>query len=53
MILLNEYLPDFWQRRQAAGSARADRAEVLMKQLTKAQALIAQIEQSNDEYELS
>jgi Phosphotransferase enzyme family len=40
MILLNEFLPDRWQRRVLAGT-RGDRASVLRHQLKKARAMLA------------
>lgn len=46
MILLNEFLPDRWARRVAAG-VQAEHGEVLERQLAKAKAMLARAETAN------
>jgi hypothetical protein len=43
MILLNEFLPERWERRVLAG-VQGERAQALSRQLAKARAMIARIE---------
>jgi hypothetical protein len=42
MILLNEFLPERWQRRLAAGSS-GSRPDVLRRQLAKAKTMLARV----------
>lgn len=46
MILLNEFLPDRWARRVAAG-VQAEHRDVLERQLEKARAMLARVETAN------
>ncbi len=52
LILLNEFIPTFWQNRQHAGTFNEDLAVVKQKQLSRAKALLLTVQQQGSAYEI-